>query len=501
MARGGGGGGDFDDAPEPDDFIETDVPDKSDRGEKPGAELVKGRATKEERAALKAKQRRQAKAAAEEQKYSKARIEKAKLRARKEAEAARSGADALTDAPRDLEKEVEAEAEAVRLGLKERVAQDDVEAQAGLLNEGVVPPVAVEIPATAPVDSTEVKAAKKGKVVPAAAAAAAAALKAAADLAASGRKASPAAIAAAKKEADRLKAIADAEAAVIRLNEKITAAQIALIDADGKKIPGLFSRADALRKAREAGLDLLQISPAHLVDRPAACKLLNYKQHMADKERAEREQRRAQKLAQREPKTMQLKSKIAAGDLGVKIERMRTFLNRNHPVRLIYISKNPDPVIFFPLLKTCVEKLQLDGAIEEGALTPTKHYVNFSPINEKKRRTLYPKLTEAEAREFGVYMDQHGTWHQRGRDEEGNFSKDEEFDEEEDEEVEEEEAKPAPAAAKPAPPAAAPVAETNGGKKDKHQKKKASYLSAPPMFSKAALMAKKAEAAAGAGNK
>jgi hypothetical protein len=82
-----------DDSGDRDDSHVPEPEDKSDRGEAPGGgkDMTPGRASKADRAALKAKQRRQAKASAEEKKYSKARLEKLKLKARKEADLARAG--------------------------------------------------------------------------------------------------------------------------------------------------------------------------------------------------------------------------------------------------------------------------------------------------------------------------------------------------------------------------------------------------------------------------
>jgi hypothetical protein len=212
---------------------------------------------------------------------------------------------------------------------------------------------------------------------------------------------------------------------------------------------------------------------------------------------------------------MQLKSKIAGGDLQVKIDKMRTFLSRGHPVRLIYISKNPDPVIFFPLLQTCVDALILDAHVDEGALSPSKHFVNLSPLSAKKRQALYPSLTPEQKKQFGVYLDdKSGQWVQRGREdkqqpppkaaEQKNEEDEDEDEEEEEDEEDNDEEVAAPAVAPAAQPPAAPAAPAQQqqatpaapvGKKEKQQQKKQkAWLVTPPPFSKAA---KQAAAAAG----
>ncbi len=194
--------------------------------------------------------------------------------------------------------------------------------------------------------------------------------------------------------------------------------------------------------------------------------------------------------------------RIATGDLMVKVSRMRSFLSKGHPVRLIYISKNPDASIFFPLLQKCVDELALDGHVEEGSLTPTKHYVSLQPLGEKRRSALYATLTPEQKSKFGVEQDEKGTWYQKGRAEEGEQDGKEEEAEEDEEADEDDDAAPAqkqasaaaPQAAKsatqPAAKAAASApAASNGKKEKKHQKQKPAWMSAPPIFSKAALQA------------
>ena len=56
-----------------------------------------------------------------------------------------------------------------------------------------------------------------------------------------------------------------------------------LIDANGEKI-GLLPFSEALESAREATLDLVQVSPSH--SKPVVCKLLDYGKHLFDKKKS-----------------------------------------------------------------------------------------------------------------------------------------------------------------------------------------------------------------------
>ena len=387
--------------------------DPAGEREKPAVGANLGRASKADRAALKAKQKRASKAVAEEAKHARAKQEKERTKQMRAA-AQRSLADALNvdDAvPDSTGAEAEARQQARELGIE--AAKDELGLDPSTLDASKpVSRTAAEALAKAAA-SVVIKGKPGGKDdTPLNRA-----MAAAAALTAGGKKASPAALAAAAAEVNRLKALQALESKIVRLNEKITAPQIILLGSDGKKLPGVFTRSEALAKGKAAGLDLLQISPPHLKDQPAVVKMLDYNRHVSDQSRREADARRAQKLTVlKESKTIQLKSKIAAGDLKVKIASMAKFLRANHPVKIIYISKNPDPLIFFPLLQSCVEALVLEGSLsDEKDLSPEKHWVHLQPLSEKKRQALYPKLTEEQRTRFGVSIDAQGRWSEKGR--------------------------------------------------------------------------------------
>ena len=67
------------------------------------------------------------------------------------------------------------------------------------------------------------------------------------------------------------------------INNKIKALHVMLIDQDGLK-QGLVSIKDALVKAGESSLDLVQVSPSDAY--PVVCKLLDYGKHVFDKKKS-----------------------------------------------------------------------------------------------------------------------------------------------------------------------------------------------------------------------
>ncbi|HOH47083.1 MAG TPA: translation initiation factor IF-3 [Candidatus Cloacimonadota bacterium] len=75
-----------------------------------------------------------------------------------------------------------------------------------------------------------------------------------------------------------------------RINNQITASTVRLIDPEGKMI-GVVNTREALRRAEEAGLDLVEISPTA---EPPVCRILDFSKYYYQKEKKVREARKKQ---------------------------------------------------------------------------------------------------------------------------------------------------------------------------------------------------------------
>lgn len=79
-----------------------------------------------------------------------------------------------------------------------------------------------------------------------------------------------------------------------RINRQIRVDQVRLIDSDGSQV-GVVSLAEALRKAQDRGLDLVEVSPNA---KPPVCRILDFGQYHYQKERKMRESRKKQHVVQ-----------------------------------------------------------------------------------------------------------------------------------------------------------------------------------------------------------
>ena len=113
-----------------------------------------------------------------------------------------------------------------------------------------------------------------------------------------------------------------------RLNEDITAAEVRLIGVDGEQV-GVVSIEEALRAARDAGEDLVEIVPNA---EPPVCRIMDYGKHVF-------EQKKQQQAAKKKQKQVQIKEvKFRPGteeaDYQVKMRNVRRFLEEGDKVKI-----------------------------------------------------------------------------------------------------------------------------------------------------------------------
>ncbi|MGL5719693.1 MAG: translation initiation factor IF-3 [Alphaproteobacteria bacterium] len=114
----------------------------------------------------------------------------------------------------------------------------------------------------------------------------------------------------------------------MRINEQIQASQVRLIDAAGDML-GVVTRAVALQKARDAGLDLAEISPQ---SDPPVCRILDYGKHKYEEQKKRSELKKKQKII--EVKEIQIRPGIEQHDYLVKLRNAERFLKEGNKVKV-----------------------------------------------------------------------------------------------------------------------------------------------------------------------
>jgi translation initiation factor IF-3 len=117
-----------------------------------------------------------------------------------------------------------------------------------------------------------------------------------------------------------------------RRNEQIRISPIRLIGADGAQL-GLVPTSQALERAREAGLDLVEVAAD---ERPPVCKILDYgKMRFASSQKGNKGGRvRQQKL-----KEIRVRPKTGDHDVDTKVAQARRFLGHNDKVQITVLFR------------------------------------------------------------------------------------------------------------------------------------------------------------------
>jgi translation initiation factor IF-3 len=113
-----------------------------------------------------------------------------------------------------------------------------------------------------------------------------------------------------------------------RLNENITGSEVRLIGFDGEAI-GVVSLSEAMDKADEAGVDLVEISPTA---NPPVCRVMDYGKFLYEKSKEQKEQRKKQKQIQ--VKEIKFRPGTDEGDYQVKLRNLKRFLEGGDKVKV-----------------------------------------------------------------------------------------------------------------------------------------------------------------------
>lgn len=112
-----------------------------------------------------------------------------------------------------------------------------------------------------------------------------------------------------------------------RVNEAITSPEVRVIAADDGMI-GVLTIEEALRKAEEAGLDLIEVSPKA---EPPVCRIMDFGSFKYQKEKEIKKQRAQSKEV--EVKGIRLSLRIGEGDLNIRLEQAKKFMEKGNKVR------------------------------------------------------------------------------------------------------------------------------------------------------------------------
>ena len=116
-----------------------------------------------------------------------------------------------------------------------------------------------------------------------------------------------------------------------RINEQIRVPTVRLVSAEGEQV-GIVPIADALTQAREAGFDLVEVSP---FEQPPVCRIMDFGKFKYDK--SKRQHKRV--AHQSKLKEIRVRPKTGAHDIEIKVRQARKFLENRDKVQVTMIFR------------------------------------------------------------------------------------------------------------------------------------------------------------------
>ena len=154
-----------------------------------------------------------------------------------------------------------------------------------------------------------------------------------------------------------------------RVNERVRAREVRLIDEDGQMI-GVMSSAQALALARERDLDLVEVSPMAM---PPVCKLMDWGRFKYEQAKKENEARKHQKTV--ELKEIRMRPRTDEHDLSVKVRKIEEFLAEGDKVKVGVLFRGREmahPELGRVVLDKITSELKGTAVLERGPIMEGK---------------------------------------------------------------------------------------------------------------------------------
>lgn len=155
-----------------------------------------------------------------------------------------------------------------------------------------------------------------------------------------------------------------------RKNEWIRVPQVQVITDQGDNL-GVMNTQEALNKAKEEGLDLVEVGSNAF---PPVCKIMDYSKFIYQQNKKQRLNKKNSK--QKELKEFRFSPVIDVGDRDTRIRRAKDFLDKGHPVRITMFRKGR-------------QSEELATSVFNEILTNFVEYSSIEPEPKREGRNMY----------------------------------------------------------------------------------------------------------------
>lgn len=141
-----------------------------------------------------------------------------------------------------------------------------------------------------------------------------------------------------------------AEKIQVRMNESIRAKEVRVLSENGENI-GILPIREALAKAQEAGLDLIEVSPNA---NPPVCKITDYGKFKYEQKKKDKEVKSKARVT--ETKEAQVKIGTSQNDMSIKANKIASWLREGHRVKIDLFLWGRYKYMEFEFLKERLER-------------------------------------------------------------------------------------------------------------------------------------------------
>ncbi len=148
----------------------------------------------------------------------------------------------------------------------------------------------------------------------------------------------------------------------MRRNQQIKIPEVRLIDQNGDQV-GVMATDEALKRAVEAGLDLVEISPKA---RPPVCKIMDYGKFKFEQGKKQQQAKKKQKKVQL--KEVKFRPNTDEGDFQVKMKNLRKFIDQGNKVKVTIMFRGRELAhreLGSQMLDRVAEEVQEEAVVEQ----------------------------------------------------------------------------------------------------------------------------------------
>lgn len=177
-----------------------------------------------------------------------------------------------------------------------------------------------------------------------------------------------------------------------RTNERIFASELRVLDSEGKQI-GVLTKTEALEKARELEMDLVEIAPTA---KPPVARIIDFKKFLYQEEKKKREEKKKSKTS--ETKEVRLGPFMSDNDLETMVRRAREFLEENDKVKLVVRFKGRQmghPEFGHQVIRKAITNLSDISKVDKDPHFEGRQLIGIlSPERKKKNDEIQEKSEE-----------------------------------------------------------------------------------------------------------